>query len=98
MSATLEIKDPTDVKDYAIEWLAVLAADGEAAISTSVWGVSSPAGLTVQSSPAPSIVGTKAVLWVSLGTAGQNYTLTNTITTPGGRTHQRSIEILCRER
>lgn len=98
MSTHLELKDPADVKDYAIEWAQVLAADHEVAISTSTWAAASPVGLTILSAPAPAIIGTRAVLWVSGGAAETNYTLTNTITTPGGRTHQRSIVILCRER
>ena len=103
-SATLESKDPSDSKDYAIEWADVLVGESETAIATSTWSVSDPTGLTVLSaSPhAPYIAasGTKAVVWVSGGTAGTRYSLTNTIVTSGAtpRTHQRSITIPCQQR
>lgn len=99
-TALLEPKDPSDVKDYAIEWADVLTGEGETALATATWSTSSPTGLTVASSPAPSIVGTQAVVWVSGGTAGVRYTLTCTVVTAGAtpRTHQRSIVIPCQDR
>ena len=97
MSAILEIKDPADVKDYAIEWGDVLAAETDT-LSTSAWSISDPPGLTVATVPAPSISGTKTILWVSGGVANTQYALTNTVTTTGGRTHERSITIPCRQR
>jgi hypothetical protein len=97
MSTRLEPKDPSDVKDYAIEWGTLLTAETETTISTSAWTVSD-ATLTIQSSPAPSIVGTKTIVWVSAGTAGITYELTNKIVTSGGRTHERSISLACLQR
>lgn len=47
--AILEPKDPSDVKDYGIEWAAVLTAESETAVATSTWSVSDPTGLTVES-------------------------------------------------
>jgi len=90
-------KDPSDIKDYAIEWEDLLAAEGETAIASSTWSASSPAGLTVLGSPASAVVGTMAIVWVSGGTAGTKYELTNTIVTAGPtpRTHQRTIAIPC---
>ena len=103
-SAILENKDPSDIKDYGIEWADVLAGESETAIATSTWCVSDPTGLTVLSaSPhAPYIAasGTQAVVWVSGGVAGTRYSLTNTIVTSGAtpRTHQRTIIIPCQDR
>ena len=100
----LEPKDPTDIKDYAIEWVDTLGGESETAISTSTWSASDPAGLTVLSlapyAPYISADGTMTVVWVSGGTAGERYTLTNTIVTAGAtpRTHQRSIIIPCADR
>lgn len=96
----LEAKDPSDVKDYAIELGTLLTAESETTIASSTWSVSDPAGLTVATSPAPSIVGTKTLVWVSGGTAGVRYSLTNTIITGGAepRTHQRTIVIPCVQR
>jgi hypothetical protein len=103
MTTILEAKDPSDLKDYAIEWSAVLTGESETAITTSTWSVSDPTGLTVLSaSPhAPYIASnTKAVVWVSGGVAGTRYSLTNTIVTSGAtpRTHQRTIIIPCQDR
>lgn len=96
----LEAKDPSDVKDYAIEWEELLTAESETTIASSTWSASDPAGLTVVAAPAPSIVGTQTIVWVSGGTAGVRYALTNTIVTGGAepRTHQRTISIPCVQR
>lgn len=100
----LEAKDPSDLKDYGIEWAAVLTGESETAIATSTWSVSDPVGLTVLAAaphaPYISSSGTLAVVWVSGGTAGTKYTMTNTIVTSGAtpRTHQHSIIIPCVER
>jgi len=105
-SHILEPKDPSDVKDYAIDWTDVLIAEGETAIASSVWSPSVPSGLLPVdgspqgSPPAGSIDGTKTVLWVEGGVAGMTYELTNTIVTTSGtpRTHQRTIVIPCVQR
>lgn len=41
---------------------------------------------------------TKATVWLSGGTAGQIYTVTNRITTAAGRTEDRSFAIRVEER
>ena len=96
-SPILARKDPSDVLDYAIDWEDALAADSDT-ISTSNWSTSSPAGLTVESSPAPSIVGFVTTVWASGGTPYTTYGLTNTIVTTGGRTYQRTISIPVQQR
>ena len=75
ISAILEPKDPADRKDYDINWATLLAAEGETTIATSTWSASEPAGLVVESlAPyAPYISGTRAIVWVSGGTAGTRY-------------------------
>jgi len=107
IAATLEAKDPSDKKDYAINWADVLTAEGETTIASSTWGDGSPAdsvpsGLTIENtSPyVPYISGTRCIVWVSGGTAGTRYSLTNTIVTAGAipRTHQRTIIIPCVQR
>lgn len=100
-SPILASKDPSDIVDYAIEWGTLLAAEGEDGIATSTWSASSPTGLTVGEVVASSIDDdTKTIVWVSGGTAGVVYTVTNTIVTDGPtpRTHQRSIRIPCVQR
>lgn len=93
-SQTLDAHDPSDVKDYAIEWATLLTGEGETAISTSSWKTSVPAGLTISST---TISGTKTVAWVTGGRLGTTYGLPNLITTPNGRTHERTIFVPCKQ-
>jgi hypothetical protein len=82
-------KDPQEVLDYQIEWEARLA-DAET-ISTSEWArTGSDSVLVIDSN---SISGTKTVVWLSAGTLGVVYTLTNTIVTSGGRTMEQSVRL-----
>lgn len=93
MSNILDPHDPQAVQDYAINWGTLLTGDGESALSSSAWTSSSPPGCTVSSSTATSTVTT---IWVTGGKPGQTYSFTNRITTPAGRTHERTIFIPCR--
>lgn len=79
------VKDPGDKKDYAINWAALLATD---TISSSTWTVAT--GLTT-ASPAPSNTTTTTTIWLSGGTAGTEYRVTNHIITAGGREFERSF-------
>jgi len=83
-------KDPDAVLDYAVDWSRWLAGDE---IATSEWTV--PSGITKVSD---SKTTTKTTVWLSGGTAGQFYTVTNRITTTGGRTEERSFTIRVEER
>ena len=85
-------KDPDAALDYGIDWEDWLNGD---TIATSTWTV--PAGLTEDSDSATATV---ATVWVSGGTAGTEYVLTNRIVTTNSpaRTEERSITILVTER
>ena len=83
-------KDPSAVLDYTIDWSTWLGSD---TISTSSWTVES--GITKDSDNNTT---TTATIWLSGGTAGTDYTVTNTIVTAGGRTDQRSLLIAVRQR
>lgn len=83
-------KDPNAVLDYTIDWTRWLSGDQ---IVTSEWLV--PTGLT---KVADSKTASSATVWLSGGTAGQSYTVTNRITTTGGRTEDRSFTIRVEER
>ena len=76
-------KDPSDVIDYAMSWAKI----GSDSIATSSW---SSNGLTIGTS---SISGLTTSVFVSGGEAERTYKLTNTITTTGGRTLERSMHI-----
>lgn len=92
MSLPQIAKDPDATLDYGFDWTAWLGSD---TISTSTWTAS--AGIT----PAyPEILaGSKITrVWVSGGTAGTDYTLTNRIVTAGGRTEERTMTLRCEQR
>ncbi len=83
-------KDPNAVLDYSVDWSRWLDGD---TIATSVWTV--PSGLTKVSDTSTT---TKTTAWLSGGTADQSYTVTNRITTTGGRTEDRSFIVKVEER
>jgi len=83
-------KDPNAVLDYSIDWTRWLAGDQ---IATSEWMI--PSGLTKM---ADSKTSTSATVWLSGGSVGQSYTVTNRITTAAGRTEDRSFTIRVEER
>jgi len=79
-------KDPSAVLDYTINWASWLPSGDT--ISTSAWTV--PSGLT---SASASNTTTTATVWLSGGTAGQVYRVTNKVVTAGSRTDERTIMI-----
>lgn len=89
-------KDPDERLDYSIDWETWLDGD---TITTSTSGSSwtLPSGIDASSSPIHSKTTTTATAWITGGSAGEEYTLTNTIHTDAGRIAQASIKILVRE-
>lgn len=83
-------KDPDAVLDYSIDWSDWLDAD---TISTSTWTVET--GLTKGT---VSNTTTLTTVWLSGGTAGTSYSVSNRIVTAGGRTEDRTFYIEMRER
>lgn len=90
------LKDPNAVLNYMVDWAdeekGPWLATGEE-ISTSTWIV--PAGITKTDE---SDTTTTATIWLSGGTVGESYLLTNRITTNQGRIDDRSFRIYVRER
>lgn len=84
-------KDPDAVLDWVWDWNEWLD-EGET-IATSTYIVS--VGITVDSD---SNTTKTATVWLSGGTAGQVYSVTNRIVTTAGRTDDRSITIRVTER
>lgn len=80
--------DPQDKKDYTIDWADRLAA--AETISTSTWTV--PAGIT-QTTPSPSNTTTTTTIWLTGGTAGVHYKITNHVVTNQGREYDWSIVV-----
>ena len=88
MSQTF-IKDPDAVLDYTVDWTEYLnGTSPEDTISTSSW--SADGGITVDSSDNNTKT---ATVWLSGGTAGRKYSITNQIVTSGGRTDERTITV-----
>lgn len=82
------VKDPGEKKDYGYDWSAHLG-DVDT-ISTSTWVVQT--GLT-QTTPAPSKTDTTTTIWLSGGTAGTEYRVTNHVVTAQGREFERSFYV-----
>lgn len=94
-TAALQVlrKDPQAVLDYTIDWGSRGWLQGGDTIASSAWVV--PSGITQDSA---THAATTATVWLSGGTVGADYTITNRITTVGGRTDDRSLIIQVRER
>ena len=88
------VKDPDATLDYTFDWGPWLAGD---IIEGSVWTAQS--GITkVPASESISSDQTTTTVYISGGADGQNYTLSNTVTTQGGRSDERTIVIKVRNR
>ena len=83
-------KDPNAVIDYAVDW--TLWLDGDT-ISSSIWTAAT--GITIDSNTNTI---TNSTVWLSGGTAGASYEVTNRVVTAGGRTDDRTILISVAER
>lgn len=81
------VKDPDEVKDYKLDWAAMLDTD---TISTSTWSVAVGAGLVIDSN---SKTNTDTTVWLSAGTAGVTYELLNRVVTAGGRTYDQTCKL-----
>lgn len=88
MSIQVFNKDPDARKDYGFDWTDWLDGD---TISASSWTV--PSGITNYSE---SNTTTGTTIWLSGGTQGEDYIVTNQITTAGGVIEQRSLKIQVR--
>jgi hypothetical protein len=91
MAAVDHKKDPDAVLDWVWDWNEWLDEGETISASSFITSV----GITVDSE----LNTTKtATVWLSGGTAGQVYQVTNRITTSSGRTDDRSITIRVTER
>lgn len=86
MSSYVFYKDPGELLDYVNDWEDWLGTD---TILTSTWDI--PTGVTYSTD---TFTTTTATIWVSGGSSDTVYTLTNTITTVGGRTAVRYIVLI----
>lgn len=85
------VKDPNDVLDYTIDWATWLATGDTITVST----FTVPTGLTKQSE---SNTTTFATVWLTGGTAGVEYVVTNHVTSAAGRQEDQTIIVLVLEK
>lgn len=89
------VKDPQDKMDTGIDWDANdFLTNRATTIATSTWTV--PTGLTSVTSSI--VTSTKALVRLSGGTAGADYTVTNHVILANGEEYDRSILIKVRAR
>lgn len=79
------LKDPDSVLDYVIDWSDWLDGD---TISTSTWAT--PSGITKDSDSNNT---TTTTIWLSGGTLGKTYRITNRIVTAAGRTADETFKV-----
>lgn len=90
MAVASYTKDPDAVLDYELDWSEWLDTD---TIASSSW--TADTGITIDSDTNTT---TTATVWVSGGTVGERYEVTNHIVTTAGREDDRSIKIKCKEK
>ena len=81
-------KDPDEVLDYTIDWTDRLTDE---TIETSTWTITGEDDELTQDTD--TIANPYTVIWLSSGTLGVKYSLTNRITTTGGRTMDQTVTL-----
>lgn len=84
------VKDPTSVLDFFFDWSDWLGPWDS--ITASVWAVSGTDAIL--SAGSQTFGASLVTTWVSAGTSGVSYDLSNTITTAQGRTEKRTARII----
>ena len=85
------IKDPAAVLDYRLDWSPWLA-EGETITASTMTAAT---GISMDSQTHDA---TTATVWLSGGTLGQQYAVTNHITTSAGRQDERTFTVTLRDR
>ena len=86
MTYPIFAKDPLAILDYKIDWSQWLPTGDT--IATSTWQL--PTGISLSTSTNTT---TTTTAWLTGGTPGTSYMVTNKIVTAGGRTDERSLTI-----
>jgi hypothetical protein len=89
---TFDPKDPQEKLDYQFDWASKFLASGET-ISATTWTLTS--GITKDSDT--KTTGTTTI-WLTGGTDGSDYDITNKITSSAGRIFERTATIPVRQR
>lgn len=91
MSTTTFVKDPDAVLDYAVDWSEWLR-EGETITTSSV---TATADITVDSDTSTD---TLVTVWLSGGSSGQRYEVTNHVVTSHGREDDRTFKVYVQHR
>lgn len=86
-------KDPDEVLDYRINWAGRLTSES---VASSSWEITGPDALLVQNSA--TIEDVETVIWLSGGTLGKTYSLTNHIVTSAGREMDQTVTLKIRQK
>lgn len=91
--------DPAEDKDYSLDWSAEMTAVSDS-IQSSSWALSAAAVAAGVESDQSSFDGSSTTLWLQVNAgnqqdatfdgSGATFEATNTVTTVGGRTYERS--------
>jgi hypothetical protein len=84
-------KDPQAILDFGFdyeEWL-----DGDT-ITASAWAISGPDAVLVGTSPPATFNTISTTVWLSAGTVGESYVVTNHITTALGRQDDQCLYVV----
>lgn len=87
------LKDPQAILDYGFDWEELNWLEAGESIVTSTWSV--PSGITKESDTHND---TTTTIWLSGGTANNDYIVVNHIVTSAGREDDRSHIIRVRDR
>lgn len=98
-------KDPDARLDFYFDWKALANGTGDTDWLTSgetieTFAVTADAGIVVDDTDPPALINgdTAVKVWLSGGTAGRVYAVTNRIETSAGRTDDRTLMIRVQER
>jgi len=86
MALNWPAKDPDELLDYSLNWVNALGTD---TIVTSDWSINSADLIENHKTN----TATATVIWLEGGGLNQQYVVTNTIETAGGRIFQQSVNI-----
>jgi len=88
MALNWPAKSPGERLDYTINWAQAIGTD---VVSTSTWTITgSDSSLTTD---ANSNTGSTTTIWLLGGSPNGTYTVTNTMTTAGGRIYVQAVNI-----
>lgn len=96
--ANLFTKDPSALLDYVFDWSAWLGAGETIASVVVTVGTGLTLDLTSPHTSGYTSTTTAVTVWISGGTAGNDYTVACKVTTTAGRVDERSIIVQVKDR